>query len=130
MKMGFTGTRKGMTNAQKLQVTEWLLGQAELHHGDCIGADEQAHRIAYRNLIITIHPPSDEKQRAFCTGADIVREPAPYLARNHSIVDETDILVAAPDSPEKLRSGTWATIRYARKMGKPLFIVMPDGKTV
>jgi hypothetical protein len=36
--------------------------------------------------------------------------------------------VAAPRTPiETLRSGTWATVRYARAYGRPVWIVLPDG---
>jgi predicted Rossmann fold nucleotide-binding protein DprA/Smf involved in DNA uptake len=41
------------------------------------------------------------------------------LERNHLIVAACDVLNAAPLQDEEiLRSGTWATIRYARKAGK------------
>jgi hypothetical protein len=38
-------------------------------------------------------------------------------------------VIAAPmSSAEILRSGTWATIRYARKAGKPVLIIWPNGE--
>ena len=61
--------------------------------------------------------------RAFCIGT-IVKEPQPYLQRNHNIVNECDMLVAFPStSNEVLRSGTWSTIRYAKKAKKPVEII-------
>jgi predicted Rossmann fold nucleotide-binding protein DprA/Smf involved in DNA uptake len=57
-----------------------------------------------------------------------LREPLPYLERNHAIVNESDFLIAAPDGPETLRSGTWATVRYARKVGKRVLVIMPNGE--
>jgi hypothetical protein len=52
----------------------------------------------------------------------------PYLVRNHEIVDDSQVLIAAPkEFTEQLRSGTWATIRYARKIGRTVRIVFPDG---
>ncbi len=50
MKVGFTGTRKGMTEFQKTEVrrllTEYMHGRdMEAHHGDCIGADTDFHNI-------------------------------------------------------------------------------------
>lgn len=68
---------------------------------------------------IVIHPPGDPKLRAFCEGAYRVMPPQPYLQRNHAIVDASEILFALPLEAERelQRSGTWATIRYARKRG-------------
>ncbi len=66
--------------------------------------------------------------RNFSKG-DETRKPKPYLKRNHDIVDESDILIGFPSSEEeRLRSGTWATVRYARKTGKRIYIIFPDGK--
>ena len=44
-------------------------------------------------------------------------------------MDNSDILIATPkEKEEQLRSGTWATIRYAKKTKKIVFLVYPDGK--
>ena len=45
MKIGFTGTQKGMTHHQLIKLLDELCSYSniELHHGDCIGADAQAH---------------------------------------------------------------------------------------
>src|SRR3989337_921621 len=83
-KIGFTGTHKGMTNAQKVTV-DWLLSKSpkELHHGDCIGADAGSHELAQINLVRVVgHPPSKYTKRAWCS-FDEKREPKPYLKRNH-----------------------------------------------
>jgi hypothetical protein len=49
-------------------------------------------------------------------------------SRNHDIVDETELLIACPgELAEAVRSGTWATVRYARKLGRPIVIFWPDG---
>ena len=48
--------------------------------------------------------------------------------RNEHIVDEADVVVAAPATEmEQPRGGTWYTIRYARKVEKVLHVVGPDG---
>jgi len=51
------------------------------------------------------------------------------LERNSDIVADSDLLLATPRFyEEELRSGTWATVRRARKANKPLIIVWPNGK--
>ena len=130
MKVGFTGTQQGMTPEQQFQVGELLRGEDELHHGDCVGADEQAHGLALLLKVPVVrHPPSDNKKRASCEGGKYV-EPRPYLERNRDIVNATDALFATPSGSEVRRSGTWSTVRFARLRGKPVFIIMPDGRVV
>lgn len=86
-----------------------------MHHGDCIVGDWLAHRIGRElGLRMIGHPPDNPKKRAFCD-FDEIRPEKPYLERNRDIVDETDVLIGMPDGPERLRSGTWSTIRYGRK---------------
>lgn len=131
---GFTGTQRGMTE-QQLDGLSWLLSEGDVerfHHGDCIGADSEAHDLV-RDLCpdveIVIHPPFDNRKRAFNHG-DKLREAKGYMERNEDIVEEAEILIATPSEfKEKIRSGTWATIRRARKAGKPVIIIFPDGTT-
>jgi len=115
-----------MSDAQRSALRAELAGATELHHGDCVGADVEADSIARElELDVVVHPPSDSRLRAFCARpGDVVWQPAPYLERNRDIVDSTDRLVAAPRSDEEeLRSGTWATVRYARKVGRPATVL-------
>lgn len=130
--LGCTGTQRGMDRMQHQDMRDLLLylygqGFRFFHHGDCIGADAEMHALALEiGYKVIIHPPSDSSKRAFCAGAFKVLPPKPYLDRNHDIVDQSDEMVAAPGERfEKLRSGTWATIRYVRKVSKPLRIVLP-----
>lgn len=99
----------------------------EFHHGDCVGADSQASVIAGRlGFRIVLHPPLDPKKRAYNI-ADLVLQARPYLERNHDIVDACDVMFATPrEMHEVLRSGTWATIRYARKCRKDLLVIQPE----
>lgn len=128
MKVGFTGNRLGMTDSQMLWLYEYLGKAKEFHHGDCIGADAQAHVIAESlGIWIVVHPPTDGRLRANCRGSES-RDPAPYLERDARIVAETEVLIAAPSGEtEQLRSGTWATIRMARRRQLPHIIVFPSG---
>ena len=129
--IGFTGSRSGMSDQQKesfLQVVKDLEKISTFRHGDCIGSDADAHKIMKnRNCHIIGHPPSYKKYRAFCD-CDIFLNSKAYLDRNKDIVNSSEILIATPAGIEKLRSGTWSTVRYARKKARPIYIIMPNGK--
>ncbi|MBU6463238.1 MAG: hypothetical protein KGL35_21940 [Bradyrhizobium sp.] len=129
--IGFTGTQEGMTEAQKATLLRLLEGGAgEFHHGDCIGADAQAHAIAVEcGYCPILHPPTNHSKRAWCdVPPHLMRPEKPYLARNRDIVDEASSLIATPlHAEEQQRSGTWSTLRYARSRGKPVFLILPDG---
>lgn len=135
--VGFTGTRHGMTNRQHGMVDAILAELYEynqditFHHGDCLGADAEAHALAEKHgYKFKIHPPSDNRFRAFMTRADLNQitwaAPAPYPVRNRAIVDESQLLIGTPrERKEVLRSGTWSTIRYARATALGSIIVFP-----
>jgi hypothetical protein len=130
--IGFTGTQRGMTDAQWATLWRLLCARSgELHQGDCIGADEQAaHGARAAGFRVIGHPHTVTFRRAFFP-ADETREPLPYLERNHAIVDWCAEIIATPgEAIEQLRSGTWATIRYARKKRRPLHVILPDGSVV
>lgn len=144
MIISFTGTQSGMTNFQKEELgkTLKLLECTEIINGDCIGADAEAIDIALDNgiKIFTIYPQNkDSKKRAwkFNSGKDITIENGKYwdfeelglqikwmpakppLERNLLMVDACSILIACPkEHQHSIRSGTWATIRYAWKKEK------------
>ena len=134
MIVGFTGSRHGMDSRQEGRLRRYLrtVGCTIFLHGDCIGADAQAHHIAMDlGIAIVIHPPIDEKARAHCIGPEdkvMVLAPNEYLARNRAIVKASEAMCAAPQTPEVLRSGTWSTIRWARKKRVPVSIFMPKAK--
>jgi hypothetical protein len=117
VKIGFTGTRDGMTANQHWLVWWYLAAEfspTEFHHGDCIGADAEADEIA-RSLGITrvAHPSNLRGMRAHCD-AEIVLPVKPPLVRNRDIVAECDVILATPKTAKvDYRSGTWTTIRYA-----------------
>jgi hypothetical protein len=142
--IGFTGTRSGMTSFQRRKASQVVCdiigGDRELlvvaHHGDCVGADKEFHDIVRGyGCAVCIHPPIDKTYAAGIKAATHVdgakterREPKTYMARNADIVAESDLMIATPaESTEQKRGGTWATIRMARKAGKPLAIVLPGG---
>jgi len=121
-----------MTNAQK-NTLRHILNRVQpsinvFRHGDCIGSDEQAHVIAVElSIQVTIHPPTDPTHRAYCSGNQNC-ESKEYLARNKDIVNNSGLLIATPgEFNEQRRSGTWSTIRYARKQRVNLIVIFPDG---
>jgi hypothetical protein len=132
--VGFTGTRKGLTDFQRTAIGErmekWRNRDSHInfHHGDCHGADAQAHDIAIEHQArIYLHPSNLMGQRAFCEPYHILYEQKQPIARNHDIVDACRELIACPKADaEELRSGTWATIRYARKVGRRVILIYPQ----
>lgn len=132
MTLGFTGTSLGMKSRQFKAVRQLLYHVDVLHLGDCIGADAEAYGVATEYGVTRIgHPPSHSKMRAFLD-YDEEREPKPYLERNDDIALEgVDGLIAAPSGwVEERRSGTWSTVRRARKLGRRIWIVRPDGSII
>ncbi len=135
LKVGFTGTQQGGTPVQVEALANllYLLDFDEGHHGQCHGADEQFHNLlCTMGKHVIVHSPINTSRMFNIHGEDlyhcILREPKAYLRRNHDIVDETDILIALPKGyTEELRSGTWATVRYARKKGRKIYMIKPDG---
>lgn len=100
----------------------------KLVHGDCIGADTEAHIVAVLFEVgVRIRPCDITGKRSHCTGFEWKAEPEAPLDRNQKIVEDCDILIATPKGPEERRSGTWSTIRRARKLGRPIAIIWPDG---
>lgn len=145
IKIGFTGTRHGMSGQQCSQfynvISQIPESYLELHHGDCIGADDDAAAIFddLRNepgespgeMRIVCHPPIDATHRAWNKRADETREPKSHFARNRDIVNETDLLIACPQYMEpitpEVRGGTAYTVNYARKQKKRVLVIRPDG---
>jgi len=130
MNIGFTGTRMTPTQAQEETLRNLLMfSKGSLHHGDCVGADALAHRLALEaEFKVWIHPPVDEKLRAFCTDATIL-PPKTHFERNRDIVNSTEILIAVPFTDEEQPTGgTWYTVAYARKRRKPIYIIERSGR--
>ena len=155
MTIGFCGSQNGMNSFQENEVLRIFdnIQPQTLHHGDTVGADSQCHydflrwhaRNDYEDRVIIIHPPVDFKKRAFVDDEKkignslreqllkckhsvkiITLEPFAYLERNRHIVDAVEKMIATPKEVEHtLRSGTWATIRYAWKQKKEVRVIPP-----
>lgn len=137
MKVGFTGTREGMTDAQydafEVLTRELYsdLSVKEFHHGGCVGADAEAHMSVDEigGVFMHIHPCNLYRQQATDISGDFEYAELPPLTRNKVIVESVDVMIATPSGfDEQFRgSGTWATIRHSRRTNTPLHIIYPDG---
>jgi hypothetical protein len=137
--ISFTGTRQGMTLIQKQQFFSIVFdvvkvhedGEIWFHHGDCVGADKDAHDLISRlfpSIKIHLHPPVNERLRAFCR-AHVSSPPKSYSERNKDIAHVGDLLIATPVGyQEEIRSGTWSTVRKALSLGRKICIIYLDGK--
>lgn len=149
--LGFTGTKDGLTSRQKeslFEVVVRIVGDDPkdwiAHHGDCVGGDDTFDHLCEAAGVakIFIHPGHDwsgkSPLRALCGVYGMLRsreEPEtvwfpskPYLDRNNDIAEASDIVIACPkERDEQLKSGTWSTVRRARKRGKHVILIYPDG---
>lgn len=141
MNICITGTKIGATGYQLVEAIKQLYSWNAsviniLNHGGCVGFDEQIHNIikiipTFNNIQLKIHPAKgvDDKYKAKLDMAGCILEDEKLpLERNKIMVDKSDCVLAVPkEFKEVLRSGTWSTIRYAKKQNKPLIIIYPDG---
>ena len=142
--IGFTGTRNGMTEAQKKRVkfiinnlhyleTDSPNEKIVAHHGDCVGADLDFHTIVrnHGGFWVKCHPPNKSNLRAYSLCDESVKEKG-YLTRDRDIVDESEIVIGCPrenTEPEDDRAGgTWYTIRYAQRTDTVVIVVWPNGQ--
>lgn len=129
-RIGFTGNRHGITQKQSQDILSVLnkYDNIIVSHGDCVGSDTDFHKLCVeykklnkdKSVTIHIYPPTNPSMRGFNTdGEPIIMPERPYLERNLLIVNNSSMLIACPvdKNREELRSGTWSTIRQAKKRG-------------
>lgn len=136
IRLGFTGSRRGLTDKQRIVLDELVakICPDEASHGDCIGADAEFHE-AVRELVkpckITVWPSTYEDMRAFCKG-DVVHDPMPARDRDQLIVKFSTHFIGCPPTEEEIaQSGSWMTLRMARKvktMVHQLHLIRPSGR--
>lgn len=147
MNIGFTGNQLGMSRRQmkvfKTIMMNLLMNVRTFQHGGCIGSDKQAHDIIFEirnnisinltyplseNVKIIVRPSNNLAKRADCVldAGDELLDEKPPLERDMDIAKNCDILFVTPRTlREERRSGTWATVRYARKLGKMVVVLDP-----
>ena len=131
----FTGTRQGLTPEQhdRLQDVIDVLQPVLVHNGACEGADRAMHRLCRGRAILSEYHPSNSEQMAWAKSIrhaqEAIRALRGPLLRNGVMVRlGVRGLIATPgEEHEILRSGTWATIRVARKHNRPIWIISPSG---
>lgn len=142
-RIGFTGTQRGMSVYQKRILTDLLIMHQpmEIHYGMCIGADTELHHIFFllktkgdikSSAKIIGHPPKNKKKYVWRICHEYWSE-KDYMDRNHDIVRESQLLIGCPMfGMETIRSGTWATIRYARFLRQRRIVIpyMQQGPVV
>lgn len=139
--LGFTGSRHPLLEPQLLSLERLLRvlfggGARKAVHGAATGADE-AFALACRELMFEeiVARPGDLPQwvSAAALAASSVVHPAEANAtRNGKIVGDCTVMIACPAAPEgaaeSRRSGTWMSVRMARKAARPIWVVWPCGK--
>lgn len=137
-----SGTQKGLTSIQQNVLFDLIddflstPGPHEWRDGDCIGVDAECARYIHEVRtacawdVKTFSHPGDLSPKRAGVKHDRNFTPIAPLARNRLMVERsTHVLIAPKESVEAIRSGTWATWRWARKKGRPWLIVYPDGTT-
>ncbi len=116
MKIGFTGTRHGLTDAQAAALIRWINRPCRIiarpgksaKGGDNEWLDEDSLAISDEVMPVETH-----------------------FARNRAIVEACEALIACPVAkPLPDSGGTAYTIQRAKHRGKTVFIVWPDGEVL
>lgn len=105
-------------------------GICTIYSGAAYGVDTIGAEVAREtnaNLILVTPQGKHHNHHLYELADEIIHVEGGYLARDERLADEADALIAYPrTSNEERRSGTWATIRYFQKRGKPVTIVPLD----
>lgn len=134
MKIAFTGTRRGLSDKQRVELANLLAANShqitDCAHGNCIGADTEFGSLvaAILPFVVRLHvfPSTDRRTQAMIPqGAYYVASPDAPLDRNQSIVEcGRDLLVACPlQLTEQRRGGTWDAYYKAKAAGVPVKVL-------
>jgi hypothetical protein len=150
--LAFSGTRREMSDKQRIIAKKIIreILPSYVHHGCCVGADEQIHEFCFKGLRteqfdeetreqikvypkIIGYPPDSKLHRMYIDKEQFAKlhPQAGYLARNRDIINNSQLLVATPHVAKPAdaeKSGTWYTIHYARVKGIPTIVIKPEGE--
>lgn len=135
MILGFTGThRVPLPEAQQRALVAYLIKDlpTTVLHGGAPGSDEMFHDLLAElapETIVEIYPGSADRYRYWHRRHPLgLHYSQPPLVRDKLIARRCDRLLGCPAQVEEIiRSGTWATVRYARAAHKPITLILPDG---
>jgi hypothetical protein len=135
VKIGFTGSQHGLTSPQRAELKVLLdrLKPELVVHGACIGADDWFDQLAAKLRIPRLVFPGNvpakrvhDDELIHRSATVEIRAPKPMLNRNKDIVRNSDLLIACPrQAHEVIRSGTWATVRFALHTNVEVYMVWP-----
>ena len=141
--VGVSGTRHGLTSNQRMAAYQILRawkdrhgGSVRLHHGCCVGADEEIHKEAISlGFAVVGHPPVNTTFSALrrLQGFEHINLPRPYLVRNRNIVMAVNKILLLPRGnifAPNSGGGTWSTLRCAMKMDRVWVMVLGDGTVI
>lgn len=108
-----------------------------LSHGDCVGVDVWSAGVAeFLGWETEAYPwdrPGWHNPKRGYHRSSVIHRPNPDpMDRNWTLARVAiDGLYALPETKhEVMRSGTWSTVRRARKLGRKITLVLPDGEVV
>lgn len=138
MILAVSGTRYGLTAKQHDAAFAALrkIKPTGVRHGCALGADEE---FVFLCFALRPRPRVEAFPSTFenWTSADALAlsdaqaKPAEALARNRTIVTGAARLLAAPAEMEDPgKGGTWYSIKFARGLGVPTTVILPDGSVV
>lgn len=139
--LGITGSREA-TMIPHYELVVKAIGESIRYgsfvrfvHGGCIGIDDVGGQAAH-SLGLLVHAMLINEWRKSPYTADwwnysdtnaVMSWGTSYRERDQAVVDESNALLAFPLYPEKHarshRSGTWMTIRMARRKGIPIEVI-------
>lgn len=138
MNFAVTGPRR-INNDQSYiigrQIRQVLDNLTLLITGAAFGVDTYACEFATKlygvdQLLCVPDDPHNEDlvQRMRANSSVKIIYPGDYRERNQCMVNSSHVLLAFPETPKEiLRSGTWMTIRMARKAKIPIYFHPLDG---
>lgn len=133
--VSFTGARSVEQNpVKRIQTLSKLLKQLKpikCVFGMAPGWDSIFYSVC-RDLRIQLKGwPANPKSIEYCPDILELEKVKPPLERDHDIVADGELLIACPPTDHELiRSGSWATARYNRNLGKPLVHILLSGAWV
>lgn len=130
LSIGFTGREMSRQQDRWAQnLVAQLPPGSMIHHGGCVGADEDFHCIARSaGHFVTVHPPAIPTLRMPHDPNAVWLDDKPDFDRDRDIVDAVEWLIATPDGPPRAGSRTWYTVDYSLERGVPVSICYPNGR--